>query len=55
VILVNFGFRHPIAIFLAIYTFGTLAFWHVLVLENPLRAQFRRDQSIGGFNRSLGN
>src|SRR5258708_40291821 len=32
-ILVNFVSAIPIAIFLAIYTFGTLAFWHVLVLE----------------------
>ncbi len=32
-ILVQFGSTIPIAIFLAIYAFGTLAFWHVLVLE----------------------
>jgi predicted MFS family arabinose efflux permease len=32
-ILVNFCSAIPIVIFLAIYTFGTLAFWHVLVLE----------------------
>ena len=32
-ILVNFVSAVPIVIFLAIYTFGTLAFWHVLVLE----------------------
>ena len=32
-ILVNFVSAIPIAIFLAIYAFGTLAFWHVLVLE----------------------
>jgi len=32
-ILVQFGSVLPIAIFLAIYTFGALAFWHLLVLE----------------------
>ncbi len=32
-ILVNFVSAVPIAIFLAIYSFGTLAFWHLLVLE----------------------
>jgi predicted MFS family arabinose efflux permease len=32
-ILVNFVSAVPIAIFLAIYLFGTLAFWHLLVLE----------------------
>ncbi|HVO93205.1 MAG TPA: MFS transporter [Terriglobales bacterium] len=32
-ILVQFGCAVPISIFLAIYTFGTLAFWHLLVLE----------------------
>jgi MFS family permease len=32
-ILVQFVSAIPIAIFLAIYTFGTLAFWHLLVLE----------------------
>lgn len=32
-ILVNFGSAVPIVIFLAIYYFGTLAFWHLLVLE----------------------
>ena len=32
-ILVNFGSAIPIAIFLPIYAFGTLAFWHLLVLE----------------------
>jgi MFS family permease len=32
-ILVQFVSAVPIAIFLAIYTFGTLAFWHLLVLE----------------------
>jgi predicted MFS family arabinose efflux permease len=32
-ILVNFVSAVPIAIFLAIYIFGTLAFWHLLVLE----------------------
>jgi MFS family permease len=32
-ILVQFISAIPIAIFLAIYTFGTLAFWHLLVLE----------------------
>jgi predicted MFS family arabinose efflux permease len=32
-ILVNFGSAIPVAIFLAIYNFGTLAFWHLLVLE----------------------
>jgi MFS family permease len=32
-ILVQFGCVIPISIFLAIYTFGTLAFWHLLVLE----------------------
>jgi MFS family permease len=32
-ILVNFVSAVPIVIFLAIYTFGTLAFWHLLVLE----------------------
>ena len=32
-ILVQFGSALPISIFLAIYTFGTLAFWHLLVLE----------------------
>ena len=32
-ILVQFGCLLPISIFLAIYTFGTLAFWHLLVLE----------------------
>ena len=32
-ILVQFGCALPISIFLAIYTFGTLAFWHLLVLE----------------------
>jgi len=32
-ILVNFVSAIPIVIFLAIYTFGTLAFWHLLVLE----------------------
>ena len=32
-ILVNFVSAIPIAIFLAIYIIGTLAFWHVLVLE----------------------
>jgi MFS family permease len=32
-ILVQFASTIPIAIFLAIYAFGTLAFWHVLVLE----------------------
>ena len=32
-ILVQFGCVVPISIFLAIYTFGTLAFWHLLVLE----------------------
>jgi predicted MFS family arabinose efflux permease len=32
-ILVNFGSVIPVAIFLAIYNFGTLAFWHLLVLE----------------------
>ncbi|HLN86620.1 MAG TPA: MFS transporter, partial [Candidatus Limnocylindrales bacterium] len=31
--LVQFGCVVPISIFLAIYTFGTLAFWHLLVLE----------------------
>jgi predicted MFS family arabinose efflux permease len=32
-ILVNFGSIIPIAIFLPIYAFATLAFWHLLVLE----------------------
>ena len=32
-ILVNFASAIPVAIFLAIYNFGTLAFWHLLVLE----------------------
>ncbi|HYA27810.1 MAG TPA: MFS transporter [Acidobacteriota bacterium] len=32
-ILVQFSCALPISIFLAIYTFGTLAFWHLLVLE----------------------
>ena len=32
-IMVQFGCAIPILIFLAIYTFGTLAFWHLLVLE----------------------
>jgi MFS family permease len=32
-ILVQFGSLLPIAIFLAIYAFGALAFWHLLVLE----------------------
>ena len=32
-ILVNFASAIPIAIFLPIYAFGTLAFWHLLVLE----------------------
>jgi predicted MFS family arabinose efflux permease len=32
-ILVNFGSAIPILIFLAIYHFGTLEFWHLLVLE----------------------
>lgn len=32
-IMVQFGCAIPIAIFLAIYTFGHLAFWHLLVLE----------------------
>jgi len=32
-ILVNFGSAVPIAIFLVIYYFGTLEFWHLLVLE----------------------
>jgi predicted MFS family arabinose efflux permease len=32
-ILVNFASAIPIVIFLAIYAFGMLAFWHVLVLE----------------------
>jgi predicted MFS family arabinose efflux permease len=32
-IMVQFGCAIPIAIFLAIYTFGTLAYWHLLVLE----------------------
>jgi predicted MFS family arabinose efflux permease len=32
-ILVNFGSAIPIAIFLPIYAFGTLAFWHLLMLE----------------------
>ena len=32
-ILVNFASAIPMAIFLAIYNFGTLAFWHLLVLE----------------------
>ena len=32
-ILVQFGCAIPISIFLAIYTFGTLSFWHLLVLE----------------------
>jgi len=32
-ILVQFSCAIPIAIFLAIYTFGHLAFWHLLVLE----------------------
>ena len=32
-ILVNFGSAVPIAIFLFIYYFGTLQFWHLLVLE----------------------
>ena len=32
-ILVNFGSAIPIVMFLAIYNFGTLAFWHLLVLE----------------------
>jgi predicted MFS family arabinose efflux permease len=32
-ILVNFGSVIPIVIFLPIYNFGTLAFWHLLVLE----------------------
>ena len=32
-ILVNFGSIIPIAIFLPIYVFATLAFWHLLVLE----------------------
>jgi predicted MFS family arabinose efflux permease len=32
-ILVQFGSVVPIAIFLAIYAFGALAFWHLLVLE----------------------
>ena len=32
-IMVQFGCAVPISIFLAIYTFGTLAFWHLLVLE----------------------
>jgi MFS family permease len=31
--LVQFACVIPISIFLAIYTFGTLAFWHLLVLE----------------------
>jgi predicted MFS family arabinose efflux permease len=32
-ILVQFGSILPLVIFLAIYAFGTLAFWHLLVLE----------------------
>jgi predicted MFS family arabinose efflux permease len=32
-ILVQFASAIPIAIFLAIYAFGTLAYWHLLVLE----------------------
>ena len=32
-ILVNFGSAIPILIFLVIYNFGTLEFWHLLVLE----------------------
>jgi predicted MFS family arabinose efflux permease len=32
-ILVQFGSAIPIAIFLAIYAFGAIAFWHLLVLE----------------------
>ena len=32
-IMVQFGCAIPISIFLAIYTFGTLAYWHLLVLE----------------------
>jgi len=32
-ILVNFFSAVPIAIFLTIHAFGTLAFWHLLVLE----------------------
>jgi MFS family permease len=32
-IMVQFGCAIPISIFLAIYSFGTLAYWHLLVLE----------------------